>query len=293
MIRINKSAVALSIAALTTLAAAEPVVVAFPVFDDGASITDPAFKVKEFDSRLPDLLVGIAASEFPGVDEVYAMVENNVPNWWEAGTSEGVEALLTSYDDPSYWVYEQTTQPGTAVPGPDASGDWADPGVVLPFDFGMPFVRFYDRKFYDFFNCDYSEVSVEIVERSPVLYYPIRIESDASSFNHGWFALQAIDFRSLACDSPCSNPEDISCMRPAVRILGFGYETEVGTPITVGGGLCPADVNFDAVLDLGDLQTFVAAFVAQSAPADFDGNGIFDLADVQGFVGAFNTNCGL
>ena len=116
MIRFNKSAAALSIAALTTLAVAEPVVVTLPLFNDGGVIATPAFKVKEFDSRLPDLLLGIAASEFPGIDEVYAMVENNVPNWWEAGTSEGVEALLTSYDDPSYWVFEQTTQPGTAPP---------------------------------------------------------------------------------------------------------------------------------------------------------------------------------
>ena len=60
----------------------------------------------------------------------------------------------------------------------------------------------------------------------------------------------------------------------------------------MGGGLCPADVNLDDVLDLGDIQGFVTSFIDQSGPADQNSDGVFDLADVQAFIEGFNTGCG-
>ena len=45
------------------------------------------------------------------------------------------------------------------------------------------------------------------------------------------------------------------------------------------------------VLDLADVQAFVAGFTAQNPVADIDGNGVFDLADIQAFVLAFTTGC--
>ena len=46
------------------------------------------------------------------------------------------------------------------------------------------------------------------------------------------------------------------------------------------------------VLDLGDLQTFVAGFVGSDPIADLAApEGVFDLADVQAFVASFNAGC--
>ena len=58
------------------------------------------------------------------------------------------------------------------------------------------------------------------------------------------------------------------------------------------GESCPADLTGEGVLDLADLQLFVASFVAQQPPADFaPPQGVYDLADLQAFVAAFIAGC--
>ena len=55
---------------------------------------------------------------------------------------------------------------------------------------------------------------------------------------------------------------------------------------------CPADLADPfGVLDLADVQAFIAAFSMQQPIADLDGNGVYDLADVQAFVAAFASGC--
>ncbi len=56
-------------------------------------------------------------------------------------------------------------------------------------------------------------------------------------------------------------------------------------------GCNPADLNGDGVLDLGDVNAFVAGFSSGDPAADLDGSGVFDLADVQLFVDAFVSGC--
>ena len=46
------------------------------------------------------------------------------------------------------------------------------------------------------------------------------------------------------------------------------------------------------MLDLADVQAFVAGFLAMSPVADLAPPfGVFDLGDLQAFVGAFNAGC--
>jgi|GEM_PF-1392817 len=54
---------------------------------------------------------------------------------------------------------------------------------------------------------------------------------------------------------------------------------------------CPADVNSDGVLDNGDIQAFVTAFLASNLSADFNGDGVLDNGDIQAFVEAFLAGC--
>ena len=54
---------------------------------------------------------------------------------------------------------------------------------------------------------------------------------------------------------------------------------------------CVADIDGNGVLDLADVQAFIAAFGGQQPAADLDANGVFDLADIQAFIAAFNAGC--
>jgi hypothetical protein len=58
-------------------------------------------------------------------------------------------------------------------------------------------------------------------------------------------------------------------------------------------GCSPADIAEPfGVLDLADVQAFVAGFVSQDPIADLaPPAGVFDLADLQAFVGAFTAGC--
>jgi hypothetical protein len=65
-------------------------------------------------------------------------------------------------------------------------------------------------------------------------------------------------------------------------------------PFTVNGGGCnPADLFAPfGVLDLADVQGFIAAFVDQDPIADIaPAFGVLDLADVQTFIAEFTAGC--
>lgn len=71
---------------------------------------------------------------------------------------------------------------------------------------------------------------------------------------------------------------------------GSAYLFDTG--VTPPGPCNAADLAepFD-LLDLADVNAFVAAFTAMGIEADLDGNGLYDLADVLIFVNAFSAGC--
>lgn len=54
---------------------------------------------------------------------------------------------------------------------------------------------------------------------------------------------------------------------------------------------CPADMNRDAIVDNGDIGTFVELFLASDIAADFNGDGLLDNGDIGAFVAAFLLGC--
>ncbi len=77
--------------------------------------------------------------------------------------------------------------------------------------------------------------------------------------------------------------------------IAFGVGTWVVRAVADGGpaGCNAADlVEPFGVLDLGDVQAFVGAFVAGDLLADLTGEGVLDLADLAAFVNAFVGGCG-
>jgi hypothetical protein len=280
---------------MAAISTAEPVVARFPVYNaDGSNLLFQRFYFHDYDTRLPDLLVVTHNAGAFGVAELQPALENNTPDYMDPGTSDNLGALVTTHNDPSWFLYEQNTAPGTAVPGPDATGTWVDPGVISEGSYtDMPVLRFFDWESYNAGSCHYAQSTSEIRELSSVWHYPLRVELAAGIYLYGWMAVQPIDVKSFDCEFPCEGPNDPNCMKPLLRYIAVGFETEPNTPIVSGGGLCPADLNFDAVLDLADVQAFAVAFTGMQPAADFDENGIYDLADIQAFITGFSTNCGL
>ncbi len=79
-------------------------------------------------------------------------------------------------------------------------------------------------------------------------------------------------------------------------IVGTGVlngEVRAYAMIPVAGGCNEADLAEPfGVLDLADVQGFIAGFVSQDPIADIaPPSGVFDLADVQAFIAAFNAGC--
>jgi len=66
-----------------------------------------------------------------------------------------------------------------------------------------------------------------------------------------------------------------------------------GEVVVIGAGCNDADlVEPFGVLDLADVQAFIAAFTGQEPAADIaEPTGVWDLADVQAFIGAFGAGC--
>lgn len=55
---------------------------------------------------------------------------------------------------------------------------------------------------------------------------------------------------------------------------------------------CPADMDGNGILNIDDVDAFIAAFVGGSLDADIDGNGSLNIDDVDAFAASFLAGCG-
>ncbi len=75
-----------------------------------------------------------------------------------------------------------------------------------------------------------------------------------------------------------------------------GPNGQAGPQVDIGafefqGRSCPADLDSNGILDLADINAFIAAFLGQDAASDLDGNGLWDLRDINIFVTSFTGGC--
>lgn len=80
------------------------------------------------------------------------------------------------------------------------------------------------------------------------------------------------------------------------RVYTTAFDASTGQNALVvlvpdAAGCNPADVTGDGVLDLADVNAFIAGFTSGGPAADLTGDGVLDLADIQAFVDAFVTGC--
>ena len=91
-------------------------------------------------------------------------------------------------------------------------------------------------------------------------------------------------------------------LRGVIAQPDAGIQQSGGTYALRGGFLAPPlFVRFPCgpadlaepyeIIDLADINAFVAGFLAMEPIADIDANGIYDLGDINGFVSAFLAGC--
>lgn len=122
-----------------------------------------------------------------------------------------------------------------------------------------------------------------------VYYFPFRIKEVAGTdWHYGWAAFRIFSSTSECCLVPgvCDTIINIS-----IDYQGFAIESDPNTPIIIGGGLCPADLNFDAQLDFFDLSVFIQALGNQEEIADVNEDGQYDFFDVSEFLQLMTTPC--
>lgn len=255
--------IVLSLFVIPTLALAEPVVVRFP---------DESYRavLSEFDSRLPSLTVGSMGqpAPHPGTFTIGLLAdlvdENGEPlcAWLVEGYSESQQRWLPVV----YCLGFVSSQ--------------------FPYPFNYPICQ----------ECDWSGHSdYELGSRFDHYLLEIRVRDTASSaaWRSGWIAYQGVELRNLTCDPVCGGS---GTLRPELALIALALETEPDALMTPGGGLCPADLNFDALVDLSDLSdisAFVEAFSDQTPAGDRNSDGIYDLSDVVAFVIDFDSPCTL
>ena len=185
---------------------------------------------------------------------------------WDEGPSdpsgnEGSGAPAQSGD--VTWLYRDFTFPGPGSPA------WTNPGGDFEPTASATTVVMGEAVFYTW--------------ASPGLAADVQAWVDGTRPNDGWLLMgeeggsggTSKRFSSKDDDGPVPNP-------PMLTIVFSG-----------SGGCTAADIAEPfGVLDLADLQTFIAGFVASDPIADIAApEGVWDLADVQAFIASFNAGC--
>ncbi|MFG0307352.1 MAG: GC-type dockerin domain-anchored protein [Phycisphaerales bacterium JB040] len=114
--------------------------------------------------------------------------------------------------------------------------------------------------------------------------------ASAQSFDVSWYTIDAGGGTSSG--GPFTLRATIGQPDASGPLTGGAFTLRPGFwPGALRGPSCAADVNGDGVLDLGDIQAFVALFLAGDPGADFNPDGVLDNGDIQAFVTAFLEAC--
>lgn len=271
-----------------SLAMAAPTVYLVP----GAE--DHDFLMQSYDASLPPFQVGLDFYEPGGGSGVF----DNSPFIAEA-SADFCHAPTDTYDiqaadvrgpNPNADTYN--TFSGETI---DASiGGWVNPYPTCGSDDGvLPRII---GSFYD--GCRPCGTESSTLINGTIHFLPFRyalqteIETGPTGpdWIYGWIAVQGET--TLVTDPDCVNIcKPIDVYSATFDYVGFGIESEPNIPIIAGGGLCPADLNFDAQTDFFDVSLFLDLYTNGDPAADLNDSGTIDFFDVSEFLNRYNSDC--
>ena len=104
--------------------------------------------------------------------------------------------------------------------------------------------------------------------------------------------VQAISFEFNARSSDSGKPAIFNSTGELVMPIRYVGSGGSGLHVWDIDDPCPADLALPfGLLDLDDINSFVAGFVGMTADGDLDGNALWDLADINIFVDSFTAGC--
>jgi len=131
-----------------------------------------------------------------------------------------------------------------------------------------------------------------------VYYTGFRWIGDDEATRYGWIAysFERMPYSGTRWEDKWSGCEYMfydELKEPIFRFIAAGWETEPDTAITVGGGMCRGDFNFDATVDFFDVSDFVQAWADQDQSADINLDGSINFFDISDFLTRYQEECDL
>ena len=122
---------------------------------------------------------------------------------------------------------------------------------------------------------------------------PFRIVTIRQKVDGGFFPLQSM--------TPPADSVPVRAQHAVGDFTGDG-KPDIAYPVTNDGEKlirvfqnripsCSADLNYDCLIDLADVNLFVTAFTSGFSSADLDDNKLLDLTDVSLFINNFLAGC--
>jgi hypothetical protein len=298
------------LAAMAAPAMAAPEVI---VFDPSAPFNpwNDTIRLTDLDPNAPDVRLSLYAIDPGGGSNAAYWIPQIVGGQAGPEVESNIGAQATSGPSGGYGYgnnYDELpagSRVSASTPGPwgVANGDFFSfgggntyPLELLVFE-GFPFSP-------DCQACGYViDLPDGLSSTTPgIKYVGIRWEDDGQTY-YGWVALRVELFAypdACVVDDPFSDcdPSDFADLIGfQIRYIAAAYETEPDTPITAGGGLCQADMNFDAALDFFDLAEFLRLYNAEDPAADLfpfgNGDQIFNFYDLSTFISLYEDGCAI
>jgi len=143
-------------------------------------------------------------------------------------------------------------------------------------------------------GCATTTSATSINDRGDALLYYYTTASGVNFVDEGYFSLGSlVDPSQGAWYIQWGGATAINNARQILSSARQGLSGPIGAVrLSPMNGGCPADLAPPAgVLDLADINAFLAGFLSHDAVADLDGNDIFDLGDVSLFITSFVAGC--
>jgi len=269
---------------------AEPQV--YPLPDASFPVSSFGFSLRDIDPSFPDI--------YFGTDEIGAGGGSNsiyiAPVLLESGFVHPDDPPPTQYDTevanlftPGIGVYPVVA--GETID--NATGGWIyttpqfDCCTTMPTLFsvvsGDPFGG----------NCYTCSAIFPNIPDNEIRYLPFRWRNIGDTeWYYGWVSMKATVSFVPECVDQCI-PEPNLLQQATIEYLAIGLESTPNTPIISGGGMCPADFNFDAQLNFFDVSAFLNLFAAGDSRADLTEDGDINFFDISEFLSIFGSSCEL